>query len=233
MTILRIKNPSIIYLGDMNKTSRYFFIIICMALPFLGIAQYAESEWEERDSWMPLETIFEFANIEKGQAIADIGCHEGYLTMHLAQKVGAKGSVYAIDVRNDRLETLKANAKKRKLSNITTVLGDYDDPKLSDSTLDVIFVIDTYHEITAYKKVLKHLNDALKPNGKVVFIEKLKKRHEGKSRDEQVSGHTLGLNYVKKELQEAGFTIRKEIQDFGLWEEDATKTMWVLIAEKL
>ena len=217
----------------MKKNS---FIVFCALIVLFSVsveAQYSSDDWKWRDGWMQVDTLFKWADIKQGDQVADLGCHEGYLTMHLAQKVGVEGSVYAIDVRNDRLETLKANAKKRKHYNITTILGDYDDPKLPDNTLDVIFVIDTYHEITAYKKVLEHLNDALKPNGKVVFIEKLKKRHVGKSRDEQVSGHTLGLNYVKKELQEAGFTIRKEIQDFGLWEEDATKTMWVLIAEKL
>ena len=217
----------------MKKNSIIVFLAFTVLFSVSAEAQYSSDDWKWRDGWMQVDTLFKWADLKQGNQVADLGCHEGYLTMHLAKKVGAEGSVYAIDVRNDRLETLKVNAKKRKLTNITTIKGDYDDPKLPDNTLDVIFVIDTYHEITAYKKVLAHLNDALKTNGKVVFIEKLKKRHVGKSRDEQVSGHTLGLNYVKKELQEAGFTIRKEIQDFGQWEEDATKTMWVLIAEKL
>ena len=74
---------------------------------------------------------------------------------------------------------------------------------------------------------------SLKSGSKLVLLEKLKKRLVGKSREDQVSGHTLALSYVKKELQDAGFTIRVEIEDFGQWEEDPAKTMWVLIAEKL
>jgi len=204
-----------------------------MSAHFSGNAQYSSEDWKWRDGWMHLEKLFELAAVEAGDRVADVGCHEGYLTMHLARKVGVQGKIYSVDVRNDRLQTLTTNAKKRKLKNITTVLGDYDNPKLPENSLDVIFVIDTYHEITANKEFLKHLKNSLKPGSKLVMLEKLKKRLIGKSRKDQASGHTLALSYVKKELQDAGFTIRVEIEDFGQWEEDPTKIMWVLIAEKL
>ena len=216
-----------------NRPTSFWFLIVLISAHFSVNAQYSSEDWKWRDSWMHLEKLFELADVEAGDSVADVGCHEGYLTMHLAQKVGAQGKVYAVEVRNDRLQTLKTNAKKRKLENITTVLGEYDNPKLPKNSLDVIFVIDTYHEISANKEFLKHLKNSLKFGSKLVLLEKLKKRLDGKSRKDQVAGHTLALSYVKKELQDAGFTIRIEIEDFGQWEEDPTKTMWILIAEKL
>lgn len=215
------------------RRSTFLVFIILISVHFSSNAQYSSEDWKWRDGWMPVEKLFELAVVGVGDSVADVGCHEGYLTMHLAQKVGEQGKVYAVDVRNDRLQTLETNAKKHKLKNITTILGDYDNPKLPSNSLDVIFVIDTYHEISSYKEVLEHLKNSLKPGAKLVLLEKLKKRLVGKSREDQVSGHTLALSYVKNELQDAGFSIRKEINDFGQWEEDPTKTMWVLIAEKL
>jgi len=216
-----------------NRLISFRIFIVLIFAQFSANAQYSSEDWIWRDSWMHLEKLFELADVGVGDSVADVGCHEGYLTMHLAQKVGSQTEVYAVDVRNDRLQTLKATAKKRKIKNITTILGDYDNPKLPSNSLDVIFVIDTYHEISDYDKVLGHLKNSLKTDGKLVLLEKIKKRLVGKSREAQVSGHTLALSYVKKELQDAGFGIRIEIEDFGQWEEDPTKTMWVLIAEKL
>ena len=216
-----------------NRFATFLIFFVFIFAHFSANAQYSSDEWKWRDGWMPVEKLFELAVVGVGDSVADVGCHEGYLTMRLAQKVGEQGKVYAVDVRNDRLQTLKTNAKKHKLKNITTILGDYDNPKLPSNSLDVIFVIDTYHEISSYKEVLEHLKNSLKPGAKLVLLEKLKKRLVGKSREDQVSGHTLALSYVKNELQDAGFIIRKEINDFGQWEEDPTKTMWVLIAEKL
>ena len=216
-----------------NRLTSFGVFIVLISSHLSLNAQYSSEDWKWRDGWMQVDKLFELAAVGVGDNVADVGCHEGYLSMHLAQKVGEQGKVYAVDVRNDRLQTLKTNARKRKLKNITTILGDYDNPKLPSNSLDVIFVIDTYHEISADKEFLKHLNNSLKSGSKLVLLEKLKKRMVGKSREDQVSGHTLALSYVKKELQDAGFTIRVEIEDFGQWEEDPTKTMWVLIAEKL
>jgi ubiquinone/menaquinone biosynthesis C-methylase UbiE len=215
------------------RRTSFFVFIVLICIHFSANAQYSADDWNWRDAWMPVEKLFVLADVRPGNSVADLGCHEGYLTMHLAQKVGKQGKVYAVDVRNDRLQTLITNAKERKLNNITAILGDYDNPKLPSNSLDVIFVIDTYHEISAYKEVLEHLKISLKSGAKLVFLEKLKKRLIGKPRKDQVAGHTLALSYVKNELRDAGFRIRIEIDDFGQWEEDPTKIMWVLIAEKL
>ena len=104
--------------------------IIIFLLPFFGFAQYVEDDWEERDKWMDTGFIFEKAGITRGSYVADIGCHEGYLSVRLANTVGAKGRVYAVDVVAHRLETLKETLKTQDLQNVNVILGDYEDPKL-------------------------------------------------------------------------------------------------------
>nr|WP_299068080.1 class I SAM-dependent methyltransferase [uncultured Allomuricauda sp.] len=196
-------------------------------------AQYTEADWSERDQWMKTDYLLNLSGIKVGDKVADIGCHEGYLSMHLAKKVLKDGRVYAVDVRNDRLETLRSNANKRGHTSIITILGDYDDPKLPKSELDIVYIIDTYHEIEAYEKVLRLVKNSLKSSGKVMILEKLKKRVKGKSRKEQVAAHSLSIGYVKEELKQAGFKIISEIENHGKWEREEDKQMWVVIAQKL
>jgi len=207
-------------------------LLIALFLPLVVFAQYEEADWEERDTWMPLDTIIKAIGIDTGDYVADIGCHEGYLSVYLANRIGTSGKVFAVDVRMDRLETLKAIAKERELDNIKTIVGDYDNPNLPKARLDTVIIMDTYHEITDYMTVLGHVYAALKPGGKIVIIEKLKSRIIGKSRDDQTDAHSLSTKYVKRELKRTGFSVNYENNDLGDWENDEEKVIWMLIATK-
>lgn len=207
-------------------------IALCLFVYCTSMGQYSKEDWPDRDLWMKTDDLLHLAGIQKGDKVADIGCHEGYLSMHLAQSVSREGRVYAVDVRSDRLETLRETANERGYKSIITILGDYDDPKLPKNELDIVFIIDTYHEIEAHEKVLRHVKNALKANGRIVILEKLKDRIRGKSREEQVRAHSLSMGYVKKELIRAGFTIISEIENHGKWEREDDKQMWVILAQK-
>lgn len=213
----------------MKKILGLVAFILLLSLPVEIEAQYRKSDWKERDTWMNLSKIYELAGVKEGSHVADIGCHEGYLSFHLSDKVGATGKVVAVDVRNDRLNALKEHIAQRKLKNIVVTLGDYDNPKLKENSLDVVIIMDTYHEITEYKKVLKHVKKALKPSGRLLILEKLKKPWKDKSRKEQVAAHTLSIGYVKEELKEVGFSIVEEVKDFGVWNNEPHKKMWIVV----
>ena len=210
---------------DFKTIALTIFILTTVSIQ----AQYIERDWKERDSWMDVPKIFELAGVEPGSAVADVGCHEGYLTVHMAKKVGAEGKVYAVDINKNRLKSLRGHLKERNLDNVETVLGDYDNPKLPEDALDVVVIMDTYHEMVDYMDILKHVKSALKPNGRIVLIEKIKSHARNKSRKKQTDAHTLAMRYVKKELEEAGFSISKEVKDFGQWENDANKKIWMLV----
>ena len=207
------------------------FLVICL-LPLVGFSQYSQNDWTERDTWMPIETLFELADIKKGTHVADIGCHEGYLSIHLANNVATNGRVYAVDVRDDRLDRLREHLKSRDLNNVSVILGDYDNPKLPEATLDVVLIVDTYHEMTDYEIILGLVYKALKPGGKLIILEKLKSRVKNGTRREQTNAHTLGPKYVKQEMKDSNFTILKQLNDLGNWQNDETKVMWLLVGEK-
>jgi len=214
----------------MNYLLKFLVLVL---LPTIGFAQYSEYDWSERDTWMNPSDIFEKAGIKKGSFVADIGCHVGYLSVHLAKEVGKGGRVFAVDVREDRLESLKENLKTRALNNVNVVLGDYNNPKLPMETLDAVVIMDTYHEMEDYMTILKHVKVALKSGGRIVIIEKLKSRIKGKSRDIQTDAHSLGSKYVKRELKKVGFKLTYENNDMGDWENDSDKVIWMLVAKKI
>lgn len=230
MKILRPCKGPYLYLIVMNFHLKQLLLLLLVST--ISHAQYRERDWDYRDQWMDVDRIFKMAGIMSGDRVADIGCHEGYLSMHLAKAVGNSGQVYSVDVRQDRLTILEENARNRKLTNIQTILGDYDNPHLPEGKLDVVLIVDTYHEIQSYRKVLDHVKKALKPEGRILILEKLKDHARDKSREEQVNAHTLSSKYVKRELREAGFEIVTEIEDLGHWEEEEDKTMWLVVASK-
>ena len=195
-----------------------------------GTAQYQESDWEERDQWMDVDRIMELADVGEGQHVADLGCHEGYFSIHLAKRVGPRGKVYAVDVRDDRLEQLNKNARDREIYNIATILGAYDDPNLPVNELDLVVIMDSYHEMKEYMAILGHVKKSLKPNGKILILEKLKSHARSKSRKEQTAAHTLSPKYVREELQQAGFRVIEQINNMGQWENNTSKKIWVLVA---
>lgn len=209
-----------------------FIFIIFLLSSQLAISQYNEYDWEERDTWMDTAYIFEKAGITSGSFVADIGCHEGYLSIRLANTVGENGEVYAVDVREDRLETLKENLTKRDLKNVNVIHGDYDNPKLPKNLLDAVIIMDTYHEMTDYMTILEHVKASLKPDGRIVIIEKQKQKVRDQSRTSQTDAHSMVPKYVRKELLSAGFKNLVQKSKMGFWENNPEKIIWMLVAVK-
>lgn len=214
-----------------KNTWLLFFVFTCLGT-ITVLAQYSKEDWESRDEWMNLLQLIELLAVGEGDHVADVGCHEGYFSFHLSGKVGSSGKVYGVDVEKYRIDALKEHIADRKVTNIEAIIGDYDNPKLPENTLDAVIIMDAYHEMEAHNTILSHIKKALKPGGRLLVLEKLKKNKRGKSRKEQVAAHTLSSKYVRKELKAAGFKIETYIDDFGHWKKETDKQMWVLLAER-
>jgi len=228
---LVLSNPvKRLYLKTMKHCGILSIFLVFISL--YSIAQYQADDWNRRDQWMEVDRLLHLLSVDTGMHIADLGCHEGYLSMHLAERVGPSGMIYAVDINNDRLETLKLHAKERGLTSITTILGDYDNPKLPKEILDAVFILDTYHEIEEYLDVLGHVKNSLKSKGKLLILEKVRAHVKGKSRKQQTNAHSLGITYVEGELNQLGFIITKKIPYFIDWKEDSEKPTWILVAQK-
>lgn len=193
---------------------------------------YRESAWKERDAWQRAPELMKEMGARRGSVVADIGCHEGYMTVKLADVVASSGRVYAVDVDAPKLELLKQHLATRNITNVTTIKGDYDDPKLPTGQLDGVIILDTYHEMEDHDKILAHVHHALKKNGRLVICEPIEASRRSLSRSEQEARHEIALKFVEEDLIKAGFTIVRKEDPFA----DRTKVkgdiMWLLVAEK-
>jgi protein-L-isoaspartate O-methyltransferase len=103
--------------------------------------------------------------------VADIGAGSGYHTFLLSPLVGEKGQVIAVDIEQRMLNLIEQRAKERKVANVRTVKGTETDPKLPASGVDLILMVDVYHEFSHPFEMAEKMVDALKPGGRLVFVE--------------------------------------------------------------
>jgi cyclopropane fatty-acyl-phospholipid synthase-like methyltransferase len=192
---------------------------------------YKESAWADRDSWQKPEELIKQLQLVSGSQVADIGCHEGYMTFKLAKAVGKNGKVFAVDVTQYKLDKLQEHAKTRKAENIKTIKGDYDDPKLPINALDAVIIMDAYHEMDDHDKILQHIKASLKSGGRLVLCEPISEARKDATRDEQEGKHELGMSFALEDLKKAGFTIIRQQNPF-LDRKDKGDKMWMVVARK-
>ena len=166
------------------------------------------AEWLERGEReieeMP-EAALDAIGIKPGMTVADVGAGSGYFTIRLAKRLGPAGTVYANDVQPEMLRMLKDRAAKAKLSNIRTVLGSESDPKLPRKSMDLILMVDVYHELSQPQFMLQKLAEALKPDGRLVLIEYRKEDPHIPIRTE----HRMSVAEAKLEVEAEGYRLEK------------------------
>jgi SAM-dependent methyltransferase len=107
------------------------------------------------------------------------------------------------------LTVLKDRAAKAKLTNIQTILGTEADPKLPKGAMDLVLLVDVYHEFSQPQKMLQHIRESLKPDGRLVLLEYRKEDPHIPIRSE----HKMSVDEVKAELSAEGFRLEKVLKD--------------------
>ena len=141
---------------------------IARVMGFEGAAwlERTERQQEERADLLMAELA-----LSPGMEVADVGAGTGYYARRIALQVGAKGKVYAVEVQPAMLRVLEATAKRPGYGNIVPVLGADDDVKLPESSIDLAVMVDVYHELAFPHEVLASIVRAVRPGGRVVFVE--------------------------------------------------------------
>ena len=134
-----------------------------------GSTQFSSEE--DRDNRNEATTVMDMADIEPGMTVADIGAGEGYYTVRLAERVGAKGRVLAEDIAIGAIRRLGARVERDRLDNVSIKLGTPDNPKLPAGSFDRIFLVHMYHEVAEPYAFLWNLRPALKKGGEVVVVD--------------------------------------------------------------
>jgi ubiquinone/menaquinone biosynthesis C-methylase UbiE len=219
---------------QVNSRVLLFFILLAHCAhaqnPYTDV--YKESAWAERDKWQKPQEIIRLMNIKAGSVVADVGCHEGYMTVKLANAVGRSGNVYAVDVEQHKLDRLKNHLEARKITNVSLVKGDYDNPKLPARSLDAVIILDTYHEMDDHDEILVHIKASLKTGGRLVICEPIADERKNLSRSEQERKHELAMKFALEDLEKAGFQIIIRQENFVDRTSIKGDRMWVVVAKK-
>lgn len=175
----------------------------------MGVQGAPWLERAEREDEEAPDTALRILKIAKGATVADVGAGSGYVTRRLAKIVGPTGRVYGEDIQPGMIELLQANVAKAKLPNVTPVLGTMDDPKLPAASLDLVLMVDVYHELTQPQKMLVHLREALKPDGRLVLLE-----YRGEDPEIPILPlHKMTVAQAKLEVEHEGFKLSTVKED--------------------
>jgi ubiquinone/menaquinone biosynthesis C-methylase UbiE len=191
------------------------------ARTFMGrlIAQvmsYQGAEWLFRASRIEEEQpeqMLDALEIEEGMTVADVGAGAGYHAIRLSERVGPGGKVYATDIQPQMIAMLKRNVAAAKLKNVTPVICTATDPKLPPGEVDLILMVDVYHECSKPVETLKGLHKALKSGGRLVLV-------EFRAEDPGVPikpEHKMTVDQARKEVETQGFAFQK-LHDFLPWQ---------------
>jgi ubiquinone/menaquinone biosynthesis C-methylase UbiE len=147
-------------------------------------------------------------DIKPGSVVADVGAGVGYHVWRLAGLVGPSGRVIAEDIQAGMLRLLDKNIEARKIQNVQIVLGTPTDPKLPEGKLDLVLMVDVYHEFSDPVSMMSHIRKSLKPDGRVVLVEF---RKEDPNVPIQPL-HKMSVDQVRAELEPMGFKFQKSLE---------------------
>ena len=159
-----------------------------------------------RDAYQKPHEVVMALGLKEGERIADIGAGSGYFALRFARHVGAKGQVLAVDINPDMVVHLTQRIRDAGIENVRTILAQPDDPLLADSSVDRIFICETWHHIANHRQYLARLKKALKPGGQVIIIDFQKKATPVGPPAEM----RIAREAVLTEFEEAGFRLAGE-----------------------
>ena len=153
-----------------------------------------------RDKNLQIDRVMDILRITDGKSVADIGAGSGWFTVRAAKRVGTTGQIFAVEINQEYINHINRRAAVEGFKNIRTVLGKADDPLLSPSSVDVVFLLKTYHEIAEPVALMRKVRSAMKKGGLVGIIDR-----NGSGTD-----HGLDKDVVIRELKLAGFSLREQ-----------------------
>ena len=151
--------------------------------------------------------------IQKGSVVADIGAGVGYHVWRMSEIVGPTGKVIGEDIQEGMIRLMRRNIEDRKLKNVEVIQGTPTDPRLPANALDLVLMVDVYHEFSEPVMMMRQIHNALKKDGRLVLVEF---RKEDPAVPIQPL-HKMSIQDVRSELEPMGFKFQRSL-DFLPWQ---------------
>jgi ubiquinone/menaquinone biosynthesis C-methylase UbiE len=176
---------------------------IATTMHYLG-APWLVRESREREE--ECTTLLRELRVKPGQVVCDLGCGNGFYALKLAELVGPKGKVHAVDIQPEMLELLRKRARGSRITNVVPVLGSAVDARLPENHFDLVLLVDVYHEFSHPQQMLAAIRKSLKPTGVVALA-------EFRAEDPEVPIkplHKMSKRQILKEFPPAGFKLVRQ-----------------------
>lgn len=207
MRVIAVSVALVIVAGVFVEAQRRHPVSGRVFAPVMGVGGAGWLERPEREDEEAPSKALDALDLKPGMVVADIGAGSGYYSTRIAKRVGPTGRVYATDIQPGMIEILDRRIKSEGLSNVTTILGGMDDPRLPPASIDLAIMVDVYHELQQPQVFLQRLKGAFKPGGRLVLLEFRKE-------DPKVpilEVHKMSVAEVKQEMEAEGLVIDKVI----------------------
>jgi len=181
--------------------------VVPLAILLITGAAFAQHSYDgpDRDARQKPAEVIEALALKQGEIIADIGAGTGYFTFRLAQGVGSKGHVYAVDISPEMITRINRRVRDTGTLNVSTILAPPDDPLLPQP-VDRFFFVDVWHHVEDQPGYLELMKRSLKPGGQIVMIDFHKKPMPfGPPLSEKIAREVLIA-----QMQEHGFRVLRE-----------------------
>jgi precorrin-6B methylase 2 len=172
-------------------------------------------EWldrPEREEEEQPAKVLEALELHPGQVVADMGAGSGYFTFRMAPRVGKAGKVLAVEIQQAMLDALRARAAQLHATNVQVVEGSESDPHLPANSVDLVLFVDVYHELAYPWEVMTRVREALKPSGRVVFVEY--RKEDPSVRIKEV--HKMTVAQLEKEMNAVGLVRVRTVETLPL-----------------
>ncbi|MCC6511535.1 MAG: class I SAM-dependent methyltransferase [Pirellulaceae bacterium] len=162
-----------------------------------------EREQEERPS-----QVLPQLGLKPGMTVCDLGCGNGFYSIAMA-KIIAPGNVLAVDIQPEMLHLLKLRATEAGVENIKPLQGTVVDPQLSPSSVDLVLMVDVYHEFSHPEQMLAAIRKSLKPGGLIALLEYREEDPHVPIKPE----HKMSKQQILKEYRANGLKLAKQYDE--------------------
>ncbi len=172
---------------------------------------FAGAEWlirDEREREERCSLMLANLGLKPGMTVCDMGCGNGFHALQIAKMLGDQGQVVGVDVQPEMLGFMRERAEEDGIENVIPILGSYHNPRLPPNAIDLVLMVDVYHEFSHPEQMLRSIRKSLKPDGLVVLV-------EFREEDKKVPIkplHKMSKAQVNKELTANGFKLVKEFE---------------------
>jgi len=191
---------------DEEARKTYLGRVLAQPMSHLGASWLVRPERDQEEN---ASLSFRQLKLQPGMTVCDLGCGNGYWTLPMAREVGSNGRVLAVDIQAEMLQKLRERSAQFNYTHIEPIRSTVSDPRLPENQVDLLLMVDVYHEFSHPESMLWGIRRSLKPNGVVALLE----YREEDPRVPIKPLHKMSKNQILKEYKENGFKLVREFNE--------------------